>query len=564
MTLKKLFILFLVFSSFLVMFSLLVNAEVGYVWMCLRDGQSIPSAQTPYYTCDLKLSDCCCEVCARAGDLDPRGVHPTLCDDRTCNYVNGTFDENPPNITINNPISQSIHTSSSILMDVTTSEPSKLERYDFTKRKWVTICSLCSHYSRERRFDDGEQILRIRATDRGGNGNENEVSFFVDSNDPRMGSTNPTRGYASGLFEVEFTEDNPDILTLYYGNLQTGMRDVQLDTNNDCLKDRKTACSKNVNLDDYSGQEIEYWFELVDIAGNSAESKKVILDVDSTFPIINNPNSMHTIDGKYVYFEIDVTELNLDEVGYIDNLDPKGRERRLCSKLDNGICEKKITFKDGPHDVTVYVIDEAGNQVGETVQFFTDSKKPKISKTEPRRGFVDGHFEVQFKEDNPKTVKVSYENDLTGYNDLELNIEDDCNKNRGKYYCTANVNLEDYDAQEIEYWFEVTDLLDQRDESKKVTVEVDTTFPVINNPGSMYTIDGRYVYFSIDITELNIDEVTYIDWSSSRPKERRLCSKLNNGLCEAKKSFSYGTHDLTIQVIDEAANSVGEFISFTI
>ena len=78
-------------------------------------------------------------------------------------------------------------------------------------------------------------------------------------------------------------------------------------------------------------------------------------------------------------------------------------------------------------------------------------------------------------------------------------------------------------------------------------------------------VDGKYVYFSINITEENLDEVvyTYID-KKGKEKEKRLCSKLKDGLCEKRVSFKDGTYDLTIQIINEAGNSVGIPASFEI
>ncbi|MCX6748920.1 MAG: hypothetical protein NT076_04920, partial [Candidatus Pacearchaeota archaeon] len=63
----------------------------------------------------------------------------------------------------------------------------------------------------------------------------------------------------------------------------------------------------------------------------------------------------------------------------------------------------------------------------------------------------------------------------------------------------------------------------------------------------------------------NLDEVfyTYTD-SRGALKEKRLCSKLNDGRCVKKVSFSLGQHDLTLNVIDKASNLIGWPVSFDV
>jgi len=553
---------FLILIAILTLTTIMTYADYdpSYVLMCLEDGQSIPSAETPYYTCDLRMGGYC-QVCARSSNLDPRGVHPYRCDEQNCHFMNGTIDEEPPVITINLPIDQSIHTSGTVTVDIGVNEVSKIERYDHHRRKWVTMCSLCPHYTRGIRFDDGEQILTIKATDTKGNSAEDEISFFVDSKSPRISKTEPKKGYADGNFIVEFKEDNPVSLLLKYGNGAMEEKEVNL---GDCTEDRgKTTCTVYADLAAHDEQDIEYWFILEDIAGNIDISDPKQLKVDSTAPIINSID--YTIDGAKVYFTINVTELNIEEVGYIDLLDPRGKEKRLCSKLDGGICEKKISLKDGPHEISIYAIDEAGNKVAQSVSFFTDSKKPKISKTEPRRGLTNGNFMIQFQEANPKSLTIHYNNSLGVTGQKNVNIASDCTVERGRYTCNSWIDLSPFNTQDIQYYVELTDLLDQVAVSKKpITLTVDTSDPVINNPGSLYTIDGRYVYFNIDITEENFDEISYLDLNDPRARDRRLCSRLDEGICQAKKSFRNGIYDLRITVLDDAGNSAFEDISFTI
>ena len=124
-----------------------------------------------------------------------------------------------------------------------------------------------------------------------------------------------------------------------------------------------------------------------------------------------------------------------------------------------------------------------------------------------------------------------------------------------------------YDGQEIEYTMSVSDSL-RSVESKPVKVTVDMSAPVVMNEEGFWSQGegryNRYIYFDIEVDEDNLDEVSFIDWTDSKPKWKRLCSRLDSdGHCEKRKSFKKGLHDVDVMVLDEAGNSVvvsvGEF-----
>jgi len=91
-------------------------------------------------------------------------------------------------------------------------------------------------------------------------------------------------------------------------------------------------------------------------------------------------------------------------------------------------------------------------------------------------------------------------------------------------------------------------------------LDVDTQFPVLENPDDFWEQGegkkNKYIYFNFEVDEENFDEITYIDWNDRRPRWRRLCSRLKNGVCEKKKSFRRGGHEVDIQIMDEAGNAV--------
>ena len=129
----------------------------------------------------------------------------------------------------------------------------------------------------------------------------------------------------------------------------------------------KHTCDISVDLDDYDEKEIQYRFELTDIAENVAISKRpIFLDVDISDPIVLNPDSFWEQGvgryNRYIYFDIEIDEPNFDELSYT-YVDYRGRtrEKRLCSRLKEGRCTVKKSFRKGDQVLDVQVVDEAGN-----------------------------------------------------------------------------------------------------------------------------------------------------------------------------------------------------------
>ncbi|MEK6883294.1 MAG: hypothetical protein AABY22_26945, partial [Nanoarchaeota archaeon] len=182
-------------------------------------------------------------------------------------------------------------------------------------------------------------------------------------------------------------------------------------------------------------------------------------------------------------------------------------------------------------------------------------------KTSPKRGFSDGNFMVEFKEENPQELMLHYGNMESGMQEKNLNLNN-CSMIRGKTTCDTNVNLNEYNGEQIEYWFSLADIANGSAESRHLNLEVDTEDPVIIDIN--YTINERVVNFNIVIDEDNFDGAEYFDENDRSPMWKPLCSRLRDNICSARKTFSLGEHDLSIQVFDKAGNSVAEDISFII
>jgi len=236
-----------------------------------------------------------------------------------------------------------------------------------------------------------------------------------------------------------------------------------------------------------------------------------------------------------------------------------GTFKTLCTNCDSyGILPKKSkSFSEGKHSILFKAVFnpegtiEDGGIYQETVSFIIDTRAPRITTTLPKKGFADGYFEVQFKEDNPKEVWLNYGNEETGFRQEKVNLKDCFDPDR-KEHCVMKVNLSDYTEQDITYWFNITDILNRVDQSKPIHLKVDISKPVINSFD--YTINKRKVTFNLDISEENFDKVSYIDYTNKKPKLKILCSSLRGNKCIKAKTFSKGSHKIDLQVLDEAEN----------
>ncbi len=229
----------------------------------------------------------------------------------------------------------------------------------------ITLCNNCNEYGltkkKTKTFSEGWHNLTIRAiTDN--TTSEKNASFFIDSKKPKIFKTEPRQNsFANGLnFMVKYTEENVDVINLFF-NISG------LNSSTSCPSGKSQECIFDADLEEFDGKQLEYWFELTDVTGNSARSKNVKVKVDTTMPLINS--FYYNITGKNVLFILNVTEKNFDELTYFDMNDPHAKESLLCASLKNGICSVKKTFKVGEHNLTINVLDKAGNIVGTNADF---------------------------------------------------------------------------------------------------------------------------------------------------------------------------------------------------
>ena len=303
-----------------------------------------------------------------------------------------------------------------------------------------------------------------------------------------------------------------------------------------------------VNASDNAGRNSELtWFFTVNKTGVD----------DSNFSVIVNSPENKTYDKKQVNFSITVDK-KVSLLEYRDENDNSPRWRTLCRNCDSYGYDKTKTksFSEGKHNVTFRATDIFGNSIEENVEFFIDSKAPKIIYTLPKaKRFTNGqNFSIKYTEDNLQGVFVSWNPSVELLN---------CTSGKNQV-CSTDLNLSAFDGQEITYYFNVSDGI-RNITSKSVTVNVDTTTPAmtvilpIND-----TTYGRRVPFEISVSEEVL--LQYFDLSDPRPRWKTLCSNCGDyGITRAKSvSFKSGNHEILIMAMDKAGNAVVEEINFQV
>lgn len=276
---------------------------------------------------------------------------------------------------------------------------------------------------------------------------------------------------------------------------------------------------------------------------------------------INSPDDIS--QSKKVYFNLTTSE-EVEEISYInyaDNSSPKFK--KLCENCEEyGNTRKKPhSLKEGRNEIIFKVTRENGEIIEKNVSLMIDSKSPRINKIEPRRGFTSGSFEIHFTEQNPAIIKLrvwSHSDEV----EEDVDFEDNCFESGTKTKCDVDIDLDEFNGETVSYSVELTDVVGREDETPTKQIIVDSQNPEINFFN--YFIDDKKVEFTFEIEEENFESIQYIENLENNPRLRNLCTRLEDGICSVRKTFSYGEHHLNIFVWDKAGNFAEEEISFVI
>lgn len=265
--------------------------------------------------------------------------------------------------------------------------------------------------------------------------------------------------------------------------------------------------------------------------------------------------------------------VNLTTVDFFDLIQYKDYNYRnpkwktLCKDCDRyGFERKRYKFlKEGENIFGFRAINASGVVEEQNRSVFVDSKKPIISRTEPRRNKVinGSYFSVRYTEEYLENITLVYGPDNRSVTKLT------CEKGRNKVCVFNDINLSDYEDEYIEYYFIVKDKIWTK-ESRKTKVYVDSVKPEIDVIEPMnnknYSYGTRRIPFSINVSE--DVELKYIDLNSSRrwPRYKTLCRNCDSyGLNKNRfKIFGEGDHNILIKATDKAGNVNFEEVYFRI
>lgn len=269
--------------------------------------------------------------------------------------------------------------------------------------------------------------------------------------------------------------------------------------------------------------------------------------------VVNYPQS-GVYGTRRVPFNLTTSE-EVEELSYINYNDPNPKFKKLCKDCDEfGESKRKlVSVREGVNSLLFRAVDSDGNVAEESVEFLVDSRAPQISSTSPTRGFSSGLLEIVFREENPVSLVVDYGTANSTLNS-SVDFENDCEEiSNNRMKCEIQLNVEEFNGEEILYQVFLTDIADEMDETRLRRIEIDTVAPVVDYFN--YTIEGRRVLLTMNITEMNFDKVAYIDSGDSNPREKSVCSSLDDGVCEKRIFFSQGSHAIDVIAYDEAGNA---------
>ena len=319
-----------------------------------------------------------------------------------------------------------------------------------------------------------------------------------------------------------------------------------------------------------NGKRIMNYYDLYECGDDSTKPEDIVYDcsmeIFSPQQRVYNNSRINLEVSSYKNCDLAYSDYNLDFLEFIEEQENYSfptdkRPTTLCR--DCNLYNRSKTFSDGFHYIYTQCLNEPG--INKSEIFLIDDTKPRISSSYPKRNeFTNGsNFIIKYTEEYPTAFLLNVSS-LIEYKYGEFyEPNNTCPSGKNKE-CSFNINLNSFNNQEVEYSFLIGDIAEHVVQSKPVKIKVDTTSPRLNNPSNFWEQDGRYIKFRFDVTEINFNEITYIDHKDSRPRETVLCSRLKYEMCESKKSFMRGNHNLTIIIKDKAGNSDKETLSFTI
>ena len=289
-------------------------------------------------------------------------------------YFNSSV--SPLSLTVNSPIDREVYDSKRVSFDMFASRKvNEIEYINWNDRRprWRRLCRNCNEYGMTRKrfksLNEGENNITIKATNGYGYMDEKNISLFIDSKKPRISKILPRRNKVinGSEFYIKYTEDNLREVSVVWNPVQ-----VLYGCNE---SGRNKECTVSLNLSDYDGKWINYYFNVSDVV-RSVLSRETRVLVDTTLPVLNvyspyNKTGNESYERR-VPFNITIGEdVKLE---YYDNSEARPRWKRICTRCDEYGFDRvrKISFRRGVHDLLIRAVDNAGNSDTKEIEFEVD------------------------------------------------------------------------------------------------------------------------------------------------------------------------------------------------
>jgi len=214
-------------------------------------------------------------------------------------------------LTVERPEDDETYNSRLVLFSLSADEKSSFYymNENLDSGRWRKLCDKTETCVKKISALEGENSFLLKSVYGDSSPETESVSFFVDSKKPVISRTYPLSSYVvnEGPFSVRYSEDNLKEVTLYYGN----DGDIEEKSSSECVSGKDKQCDFSLELEDYDGQYLEYWF-MLDDGINNATSRKTRVKVDLTAPTIDDYSI--TANDNNVKFIVDITEENFKDV----------------------------------------------------------------------------------------------------------------------------------------------------------------------------------------------------------------------------------------------------------
>jgi hypothetical protein len=273
------------------------------------------------------------------------------------------IDNTVPIVTIVSPIDK-IYDEGGIYLTVNVNEIVEKLGYYIDGSTFRRLCDDCNSYNVRKIFSYGNHTLLVKATDYAGNIGYDSIIFYVDNKKPKILDQSPdNKKYTNGTFIIKYTEENLQNITLFYKGISDLQYQNQTKNSAYCQPGTGKECNFWVNLTNYNGQKINYYFIIWNHV-SSAIGKVFEETVDTAVPniTINYPTQGSILPSRRVPLNVSVTEKV--KLEYSDN---DGTFRLFCSNCDSYVNVK--TFSTGMHNLTIRATDKANNVNMKSVQF---------------------------------------------------------------------------------------------------------------------------------------------------------------------------------------------------